>query len=130
MPVLAHLTPRLPVGDLSRTVAFYRELLAFEVDVSWPHGRPTFVILRRDKTTIGFFEPSEHQPGPIGYAELYLEVVDARGLHDALKPRMAIEWGPEIYSYGRLEFAIRDPDGYLIIFTEPAAASPTTREPA
>jgi hypothetical protein len=36
---------------------------------------------------------------------------------------------PEIYSSGRREFAIRDPDRYLIIFTEPTDEPTTTREP-
>lgn len=129
MPVLAHLTPRLPVGSLSRTIAFYQDRLAFEIDVAWPEDRPTFAILRRDETTVGFFEPGEHQPGPIGYAELYIEVAGARDLHAALSRALTIEWGPEVYSYGRLEFAIRDPDGYLIIFTEPTDQLPTTVEP-
>jgi hypothetical protein len=40
-----------------------------------------------------------------------------------------IEWGPEVYSYGRREFAVRDPDGYLVIFTEPTDEAPTTTEP-
>jgi hypothetical protein len=34
-----------------------------------------------------------------------------------------------VYSYGRREFAIRDPDRYVIIFTEPTDDPPTTSEP-
>jgi catechol 2,3-dioxygenase-like lactoylglutathione lyase family enzyme len=110
-------------------MAFYTAHLGFEIDVAWPESHPTFTILRRDATSIGFFEPSEHQPGPIGYAELYVEVTEAAALHASLVPRLPIEWGPEIYAYGRREFAIRDPDRYLIIFTEPTGEPPTTSEP-
>jgi catechol 2,3-dioxygenase-like lactoylglutathione lyase family enzyme len=121
--------PRLPSGDLPRTVAFYTVRLGFEVDVAWPEERPSFVILRRDATSLGFFEPNEHQPGNVGYVELYIEVGDALDLHRRIASQLAVEWGPEIYSYGRREFAIRDPDGYLVIFTEPTEEPPTTPEP-
>ena len=129
MPAFSHLTPRLPVTSLDRTIAFYTGHLGFVVDVAWPDARPTFAILHRDATSVGIFEPNEHQPGPIGYAELYIEVTGVVALHTALKPRVPIDWGPEVYAYGRREFAIRDPDGYLIIFTEPTDAPPTTSEP-
>jgi catechol 2,3-dioxygenase-like lactoylglutathione lyase family enzyme len=129
MPTFSQVTPRLPVRNLRRTTAFYAEHLGFLVDVEWPEAQPTFAILCRDATRIGFFEPTEHQPGPIGYVELCVEVTDARALHDLLQAEVPIEWGPEVYSYGRREFAIRDPDGYLIIFTEPTDEPPTTREP-
>lgn len=61
--------------------------------------------------------------------ELSIEVIDARALHALLEPTVPIEWGPEVYSYGRREFAIRDPDRYVIIFTEPTDEPPTTSEP-
>jgi hypothetical protein len=46
-----------------------------------------------------------------------------------VKDRVAIEWGPEVYDYGRREFALRDPDGYLVIFSEETDDPPTTAEP-
>jgi catechol 2,3-dioxygenase-like lactoylglutathione lyase family enzyme len=123
------LIPRLPVRDLQRTVRFYCDVLGFRVEVSWPDAEPTFVILSRNQATVGFFAPSEHQPGPPGYAELYVRVTDAVALHEQLASLVAIEWGPEVYAYGRREFAIRDPDAYLLIFTEPTDDPQTTSEP-
>ena len=41
---------------------------------------------------------------------------------------LPIEWGPEVYWYGRREFAIRDPSGYLIIFSEATTDPPTCRD--
>jgi uncharacterized glyoxalase superfamily protein PhnB len=49
---------------------------------------------------------------------LYLDVDDARALHEELQRKVAIEWGPEVYFYQRREFAFRDPDGHLIIVSE------------
>lgn len=130
MPSLTQVTPRLPVSDLHRPIAFYRDHFGFEVDVMWPRLRPTFAILRCHGTCLGFFEPAGHQPGAIGYGELYIQVTNSSMLYDSLKTRLPIEWGPEVYSYRRREFAVRDPDGYLVIFTEPTSEPPTTSEPA
>lgn len=74
-------------------MAFYTEHLGFQIEMCWPFPQPTFAILRRDTTRIGFFEPTEQQPGPIGYVELYIEVIDARALHVLLEPNVPIEWG-------------------------------------
>jgi DNA-binding transcriptional MerR regulator/catechol 2,3-dioxygenase-like lactoylglutathione lyase family enzyme len=129
MPSFSQVVPRLPVVDLGRTLDFYQDHFAFEVDVLWPRDHPTFAILRREGSGLGFFEPDEHR-GPGGYAELYIEVGDAAGLHESVKDQVPIEWGPEVYSYGRWEFALRDPDGYLVIFTERTEHPPTTHEPS
>jgi hypothetical protein len=94
--------------------------------VIWPDERPTFCILVREEVGIGFFTTDEHRRVEhTGGSELYIEVQDCRGLHASLKDRVAVEWGPEVYFYGRREFAIKDPDGYLLIFTEPTDDPPT-----
>src|SRR5215813_10546113 len=129
MPIFEGVIPRLPVRNLRRTVDFYSGCLGFAPDVVRPEDNPAFAILRRDSTSLGFFEPSEHQPGPIGYAELYLHVTDSLAFHETIRANAQIEWGPEVYSYGRREFAFRDPDGYQVIVTEPTEESPTTSEP-
>lgn len=126
---ITDITPRLPVGDLQRTISFYRQTLGFRIEVSWPDEHPSFVVLTRDKASVGFYLHNEHRTGAIGDAELYVEVDDAMAFHAALLGKVPIEWGPEVYSYGRLEFGIRDPDSYLLIFSELTNDAPTTDEP-
>jgi len=118
-------TPRLPVADLSRAVRFYADVLGFRVGHLWPDASPAFAILERDAIAVQFFLPDEHQPQAPRNATLCLEVSDVTRLHQQLAGRVAVEWGPEVYSYGRREFAIRDPDGCLLIFTEETADPPT-----
>lgn len=129
MTTFEHLTPRLPVTDLGRTMAFYRDRLGFRPSVLWPAQEPTFAILDRDGTSVGFFPIDEARGQTMGYAELYIRVSDVEKLHAGLDDDVPIEWGPEVYSYGCREFGIRDPDGYLLIFTEPTDDPQTTDEP-
>jgi len=125
-PRLTAVVPRLPVADLGRTIAFYIRVLGFQVSVLWPDDRPTFAILDRDAVSLGFFTPDAHRGQvTIGTADLYLGTEDVPGLHAAIKDVVTVEWGPEVYVYGRREFAVRDPDGYLLIFTEPTDDPPT-----
>ena len=49
---------------------------------------------------------------------LYFDVSDALALLEALRGKVTIEWGPEVYLYQRREFAFRDPDGHLVIISE------------
>ena len=39
-------------------------------------------------------------------------------LHARVAGSVAIEWGPEVYHYGCREFAIKDPNGYVLAFSE------------
>jgi catechol 2,3-dioxygenase-like lactoylglutathione lyase family enzyme len=126
---LTGVTPRLPVADLARTVAFYTRVLGFQISVLWPDDQPTFAILDRDAVSLGFFTPDAHRGQvTIGTADLYLGTEDVLALHAAIKDVAKVEWGPEVYFYGRREFAVRDPDGYLLIFTEPTDEPATCAE--
>jgi catechol 2,3-dioxygenase-like lactoylglutathione lyase family enzyme len=121
MPRFTDVSPRLPVADLKRTIEFYRGRLGFALGGCWPEQAPTFAILERDGVRIQFFVPEDEMAA--GQAMLSFDVEDARALHSSLAGRVAIIWGPEVYWYGRREFAIHDPDGYMVIISEPIAGA-------
>jgi catechol 2,3-dioxygenase-like lactoylglutathione lyase family enzyme len=123
------LTPRFPVADMARMLDFYGNVLGFEIDVRWPDEDPTFVILQKDAARVAFFSGDRIGPEGRGGVELYIDVPDAQALHDELAQRVKIAWGPEVYSYGCREFAVLDPEGYMVIFTETTTDQPTTDEP-
>ena len=123
------LTPRFPVSDVPAMLAFYQDVLGFTIDVRWPDEDPTFVIVQRDSARVAFFTNERVGTGGHGGVELYIDVPDAQALHDELAKRVPIAWGPEVYSYGCREFAVLDPEGYMVIFTEATDDEPTTAEP-
>ena len=118
MPRMRSIQPRLHIADFNRSLAFYRDVLGFEV-TGFDEEDPPFALLTRDDIGIQIGGPEamklqEEQPT----VTLYIDVDDARAVHETLKEKVEIEWGPEVYFYGRREFAFRDPDGHLIIISE------------
>jgi len=128
MTVFQRVTPRLPVIDLRPSIEFYTTVLGFNLGLLWPENAPTFAILERDQASVQFCVAESRGEAPIERATLCFEVDDARALHANLAGKVAVEWGPEVYWYGRREFAIRDPGGYLLIFSELSNDPPTCRE--
>jgi uncharacterized glyoxalase superfamily protein PhnB len=67
------------------------------------------------------FMRNDHLGAPHATATQYIYVNDLDALWIAIKDRVTAEWGPEEMPYGMMEFAIRDPDGYLLSFGEEVA---------
>jgi hypothetical protein len=74
-----------------------------------PEDRPTFALLERDAVVLQL--GGAMPPGRRG--------IDRRARCGS-RPTpglVTVEWGPEVYADGRREFAIRDPDGKLVILS-------------
>ena len=56
----SRLTPILTTDDMDATIAFYRDMLGFEVTGQIPDDNPTWCFLRRDDAAIMFTSPEEH----------------------------------------------------------------------
>ena len=118
--------PRFAVAQAQRTIDFYTKLLRFEVAVSWPAENPKFLILEHGSTRLAFDIVPGTLPQDLRSGNgFYLDTSNVRALHEEIWPNVVVEWGPEVYSYGCREFAIRDPDGHLLIFTEVTSDPPT-----
>ena len=119
MPRLLSISPRLHTADFARSVAFYRDVLGFIVDATFPDEAPQFALLSRDGVGLQIGGPAGIKTdAERSTMTLYLDVDDARAMHAALKDKVSVEWGPQVYFYQRREFAVRDPDGHLIIVSE------------
>src|SRR4026207_1120724 len=127
MPHFKKLTPNLLVANVERSLAFYVGTLGFERGMTVPDESPLVFAA----VTSGPVEPffNERAPGgreypalggkPIGASgTLYIEVEGIDALHDRLKPAVKILMPIATQFYGMREFAIEDPDGYVITFAE------------
>jgi catechol 2,3-dioxygenase-like lactoylglutathione lyase family enzyme len=124
--VFRRIEPRLHTADLARAVAFYREILGFGLAFQFPEDKPSFAMLERDDVAVQIGgTDATRTPSERSTCTLYVDVVDVRALHAALADKVPVEWGPEVFSYQRREFALRDPDGNLIILSEDTDDPPT-----
>jgi hypothetical protein len=57
-------------------------------------------------------------PALTGALYLFPESVDT--LAAELRGKVPFQWGPENTEFGIREFAVRDPNGYVLVFAEPA----------
>jgi catechol 2,3-dioxygenase-like lactoylglutathione lyase family enzyme len=129
MPRFNSLEPRLHVADFDTSLGFYRDVLGFAVLATFPDDGPSFALLSRDGVGLQIGGPDSTkaaQERPT--VTLYFDIRDAQALHDELKGKVTVEWGPEVYYYHRREFAFRDPDGHLIIVSEETDDAVTSPE--
>ena len=113
------LTPMLRTPDLPGTLAFYRDVLGFELaSGALEHG---WLALRRDGAELMVSAPNDHEgdTAPAFTGSLYMEVADVDALWDTVRDRARVCYTPETFAYGMREFAIYDNNGYLLQFGTP-----------
>lgn len=122
-PVLGNrLVPSLLVRDLEATFAFYDRLGFTRTGVFPEDGVPIWGEVARDGVALQFYtDPPQGTPAtPVCSGTFYFYPSDVQALADELKLATVFAWGPEVMDYGMREFAVQDPDGYFLAFTEPA----------
>ena len=121
------LTPLLEVFDLPTSIAFYRDVLGFELvagDDSW------WCMLKLGEATLMLntaYEDHERPPAPEparvrGHADtsLYFSSPDPDEVYAHLVRKGWPAMAPMITSYGMRQVSTKDPDGFQIFFFRPA----------
>ena len=124
-------TPNLICADMEKSLKFYRDVLGFSVSQTVPEKAPfVFAWMKRGDADIFLNQHMPPQPGQPdlfagrqigGTMSLYIAM---EGIEEFLKTveshgvKLAIPLHKEFY--GMKEFAVLDPDGYLLIFAEKA----------
>jgi uncharacterized glyoxalase superfamily protein PhnB len=121
------LTPNLVVSDVARSMAFYRDVLGFQVTATVPDASP-FVFASVQSGAVEIFlnapEPAIAEYAAFkgrsigGTLTLFIEVDGIAGLYDSVKGRVTVVMPIEKKWYGVTEFAFEDADGYIITFAE------------
>jgi uncharacterized glyoxalase superfamily protein PhnB len=114
-------TPNLLVNDVAASLRFYEQTLGLQRRVTVPEREPyTFVSLVAGSIEIFLNQDEARTPHKAGGMSLYVELEGLDRLLDRVQQHGArIEVPLNETFYGMREFAILDPDGYMIIFAEP-----------
>jgi uncharacterized glyoxalase superfamily protein PhnB len=127
MPHYSKLTPNLVVANVERSLAFYVDTLGFTRGLTVPDAAPfAFGSVTNGAVEIFFNDAAaaiKEYPAfanrPIGAtATMFIEMQGVDALHDRLKASVKIVMPLVTQFYGLREFAIEDPDGYVITFAE------------
>jgi catechol 2,3-dioxygenase-like lactoylglutathione lyase family enzyme len=114
--------PCLLVADMRRSLDFYIDILRFTQTGYYPiESAPIRTEVRRDDVAIILYTEAvrsrDMPPALTGGLYIFPECV--RKLAEELRGKLPFAWGPDETEFGYREFAIRDPDGYTLVFAEP-----------
>jgi len=127
MPQYKKLTPNLLVANVERSLEFSTGVLGFSRGMTVPDEAPfVFAQVTSGNVEIFFNDATgavEEYPVLGGKAigasgTMFIEVEQLEALHASLEGKVPIVMPLVTQFYGMKEFAIADPDGYLITFAE------------
>jgi catechol 2,3-dioxygenase-like lactoylglutathione lyase family enzyme len=113
-----------PVADISATIRWYEEQLGFTGD-PFPDREPyVFAILRRDEIGIflqrveGYQKPDLYNMRPGGVWDVYIRTEGVKNLYESVRDKVTIVQPLRLQPYGNWEFEVKDPNGYIVVFSE------------
>lgn len=113
-----------PVADISATIRWYEEQLGFTAD-PFPDREPhVFAILSRDDVEIflqrveGYQKPDVYNKRPGGVWDAYIRTEGVRDLYESVREEAEIIQPLHKQPYGAWEFEVKDPNGYVLVFSE------------
>ena len=124
------ITPNLVVADMEKSLKFYRDVLGFSVSQTVPDKAPfIFAWMKRGDADVFLNANMPPQPGePDLYAgkavgggtlSMYLVMEGIDELYTGVQQKKSpIVIAMHKQFYGMKEFAMHDPDGYLLIFAQ------------
>ena len=124
MAELHSLAACFPVADIDATIRWYEEQLGFIGDPFPPMEPYVFAILRRDDVEImlqridGYEKPDHYTKRPGGVWDAYIRVEGVRDLYESVREEATIVQPLRQQPYGMWEFEVKDPNGYVLVFSE------------
>ena len=116
--------PCFSVDDVGRTMHWYEQHLGFTSDPFPQHEPFLFCILRRDDIEImlqrieGFQKPDLYHRRSGSVWNAYLRMRGVMDFFESVRDKVDIVHPLHQLPYGRWEFEVKDPDGYVLVFSE------------
>lgn len=106
-------SPIFEVADIERSLAFYRDLLGFEVEYSFPEDTPEYVSLNVEGGSIGISTANRPVESPTAGLWVYCDDVD-KALEPLRAAGVPIVAEPADQPWGERVASVSDPDGYTV----------------
>jgi len=124
MSKLISAVPTFLVADVGATISWYETELGF---TSYPFpAKPPYVFASvcRDGIEImfqllhGYEKPDLHRLRDGGVWDAYIRMEGVKELYEAIQDRVEIKLSLRQQPYGDWEFEVKDPNGYILVFSE------------
>jgi len=124
MPKFSQIAPTFPVVDVGATIRWYETELGF-TSHPFPKKPPyVFAIVCRDTVEIMFQRIDDYQKPDLyrlrsgGMWDAYIRMEGVKDFYEAIKARVEIKLPLRKQPYGDWEFEVKDPNGYILVFSE------------
>jgi hypothetical protein len=124
MPKLNSIAATFPVDDIESTIRWYESELGFTA-YPFPKTPPyVFAIVSRDTVEImfqcvpGFEKPDLYSRRDGGVWDAYIRMEGVKEFYEAVRDKVEIVLQLRQQPYGDWEFEVKDPNGYVLVFSE------------
>src|ERR1700752_3139736 len=124
MAKLSSAAPTFAVADIGETIRWYQEELGLTA-YPFPESPPyVFAIASRDTVEImfqqlpGYEKPDLYRLRPGGVWNAYIRMEGVKEFYASIKDKVEIVLALRQQPYGDWEFEVKDPNGYILVFSE------------
>ena len=125
IPEHKSIVPVFTVADISSKIEWYQSKLGFWSD-PFPENEPyVFAILFRDdieimlQRVVDYQKPDKYRSRSGGVWDAYIRSTNVKELYESIKDEVTIVQPFRRQPYGNWEFEVKDPNGYILVFSEP-----------
>ena len=124
MPRLSSIAPTFAVADVDATIRWYETRLGF-TSYPFPETPPyVFASVFRDQVEImfqrieGYQKPDLYDLRGAGVWDAYVRMEGVKEFYEAVRNEVEIKMPLRKQGYGDWEFEVKDPNGYILVFSE------------
>ena len=124
---IASLSPNLMVKNVNKSIEFYCNILGFSLIQTVPeNGEPDWGMIEKDglfimlqkEESIKQEYPELNSQNSGGALTFYIKISDIQEFYNEIRSHMNVSHEMHKTFYGADEFAITDPDGFILVFSE------------
>lgn len=119
--------PVFAVADIDLTIRWYADHLGFTAYPFPPQGPYVFAIMSRGNVEImlqrieGYEKPNLYKSRAGGVWDAYIRMEGVKDLFESLREKVTVLLPLCQQPYGDWEFEVKDPNGYVLVFSEAGA---------